>query len=208
MGLLKFYFFEKIKSRYYTYTFWKRLRNVSNFRYVNFNTGCVIHRRIMSKVHPITKFLIDKWDTKIIAISEVVKKVLIEENKFKEEKIKVIYNAIPNQRFKINYDIVAKLEQQFYKKNKKIVLSIGNLYPTKGFSELIEVTKILKDRIRNLLVLIVGEDKERKKLEKLITQYNLFNFVKLLGFRNDIIELLKICDCFTFLRRAIWECFY
>ncbi len=159
----------------------------------------VIHRRLMAKVHLVTKFFINIWRTKIIAVSQVVKDVLIKENKFKEEKIEVIYNSIPKERFNKNLEIISKLEQQFDKKNKKIVLSVGNLYPTKGFDELIEVVRILKDKIKNLLVLIAGEGSERKKLEFLISRYNLSSFIKLLGYRDDIIELLTICDCFVLL---------
>ncbi len=159
----------------------------------------VIHRRLMSKVNPITKFLINNWKTKIIAISKATKEILIKENKFEEEKIELVYNAIPQERLKFDSDKIIQLQHHFDKKNKKIDLSVGNLYPTKGFEELIKVAKILKEKIKNLLVLIAGEGEERKKLEKLIIQYNLSDTVKLLGFRNDVIELLKICDCFVLL---------
>ncbi len=163
------------------------------------STPVVIHRRLAAKVSIITQWLINHWRTKIIAVSDVVKQVLISENKFKEDKIKVIHNALPKSRFKVNNNRLKQLEQEFDKKNNKIVISIGNLYPTKGFDEIIEVALRLKKRINNFLILIAGEGEERKKLEKLIEAYNLGTTVKLLGRREDVIELITISNCFVLL---------
>lgn len=159
----------------------------------------VIHRRLMSPVSFVTNFFINLWKTKIIAVSNVVKEVLIEKNKFTKEKIKVIHNAIADSRFLYNKHKVELLSREFDKENNKIVLSVANLYPTKGFDDLIEVAKKLNSRIRNILFLIAGEGPEREKLEQKIRDYKLFNVVKLLGRRDDVIELLHICDCFVLL---------
>lgn len=163
------------------------------------STPVVIHRRLAAKVNFITKWLITNWKTKIIAVSNIVKQTLISENKLKEDKIVVIHNALPRSRFNVDYDKIKQIEQEFDKKNNKIVVSVGNLYPTKGFDELIEVALRLKKRINNFLILIAGEGKERKKLEKLIELYNLNTTVRLLGHRKDVIELITISDCFVLL---------
>lgn len=164
------------------------------------STPVIIHRRLMSKVSLITSFFIKiSKRAKIIAISNKVKDVLIKENNFKEDKIEVIYNAIPKERLKVNLKKVEEFEKIFDKKNKKIIVSVGNLYPTKGFDELIKVSKVLKNKIENLLVLIVGEGKEKEKLNNLIELYELQSTVYLLGRRDDVPELLTISDCFVLL---------
>lgn len=158
----------------------------------------VCHRRLMAKISPVTKLLLDLTKAKMIAISQVVKDVLVKENKIKEDKIKVVYNAIPDTRLAINTQRVQELNNMFRKRNIKIIISVGNLYPTKGFDELIYVSNLLKGKIE-YLVLIVGEGKEKNKLQSMIKQYGLDQNVKLLGRREDVIELLTISDCFVLL---------
>lgn len=163
------------------------------------STPVVIHRRLFSKISSLTSFLIKISQSKVIAISKVVKDVLIKENGLGNDKVEVIYNAIPKERLKVNLQNIERLKKIFSNGNRKIIISVGNLYPTKGFSDLIEVVKVLKEKINNFLVLIVGEGKERRKIEKLIKQYNLYDEVKLLGRREDVIDLLHIADCFVLL---------
>ncbi|MCX7716395.1 MAG: glycosyltransferase family 4 protein [Endomicrobia bacterium] len=163
------------------------------------STPVVCHRRLMAKINNITKLLTDIGKVKIIAISQIVKEILIRENRIDKDKIKVIYNAIPDTRIQTDLKQVEKLKEIFCKENKKIIISIGNLYPTKGFDELIEVVNILKYKNAEILVLIVGEGKERKRLENMITKYKLWNNVKLLGRREDVAELLTISHCFVLL---------
>lgn len=164
------------------------------------STPVVIHRRLMWKVNPVTSFLIKiSKNVKIIAVSNVVKTILMKENNLKAEKIEVIYNAIPKQRLKVDLNKVEELKSTFDRENRKIIISVGNLYPTKGFDELIEVTKILKNKISNLLVLIVGDGEEKENLKNLIKSNNLQSMVYLLGRREDVPELLTISDCFVLL---------
>lgn len=158
----------------------------------------VCHRRLMSKINSITQLLFELTNSKIIAISNIVKDVLVKENKIDKNKIKVVYNAIPDSRVSVNYERLKELKKIFCTDGKKIIVSVGNLYPTKGFDELIKVSKILKEKIDHL-VIIVGEGKERKKLEHLIKQYGLEETVKLLGRREDVMELITLSDCFVLL---------
>lgn len=163
------------------------------------STPVLIHRRLMSKLNTITSFFIKLSKTKIVAISNIVKDILVKENNLDNSRIKVIYNAIPKERLKVDPSKVEILKKTFNKENNKIIISVGNLYPTKGFDELIEVARILKNKIQNLLVLIVGEGKEKERLEKLISSYNLKTTIILLGRREDVPELLNISDCFVLL---------
>ncbi|MGG2896254.1 glycosyltransferase [Enterococcus lactis] len=50
----------------------------------------------------------------------------------------------------------------------------------------------------NFKYLICGEGASRERLQSLIKQYKLEDKVELLGFRTDILELLKISDYFIF----------
>jgi glycosyltransferase involved in cell wall biosynthesis len=166
-----------------------------------FDIPVVIHRRLMSPLKWSTKIIVNLWKTKIIAVSKIVKDTLIKVNKFKENRIEIVYNAVLPQRFIIDKQKVEKLKKEYKSGDKKIIISVGHLYPTKGHSQLIKVADLIRKKLENFVVLVVGDGdiKERIKLENLISQLKLKNYVKLLGRRDDVIELLTIADCFVLL---------
>lgn len=71
------------------------------------------------------------------------------------------------------------------------VVAIGGLKPVKRFDYLINAAAELKEKGLPIKFLIVGEGEEREKLEALIKQHQLEDTVKLLGFRDDIPEILS-----------------
>lgn len=79
------------------------------------------------------------------------------------------------------------LDGNIPKHKPAVVLAVGRLVPVKGFDVLIEAWQ----GINNAELWIVGDGFEQEKLQGLITQFNLQNSVKLLGFRSDITELMQ-----------------
>jgi len=140
----------------------------------------------------------------IVANSKAGKKILIEREKVPEEKIRVIYNGIDLK----NLEFLPKKEA----KNKLgipddryIIGCIAKLEKQKGLEYLIEAAHILDVRCKMLDVrwIIIGEGKERPKLEALIKKYNLENRVSLLGYLPDAIDYLKAFDVFVL--PSLWE---
>lgn len=79
-----------------------------------------------------------------------------------------------------------------------LVLSTGRLVDTKGFADLIRAAAILRATFPNVHVAIAGEGPLRPELQDLILRARLEGNVSLLGFRNDVPTLLKLCDVFAF----------
>ena len=73
------------------------------------------------------------------------------------------------------------------KHSPPVVLAVGRLVPVKGFDVLIQAWK----GIQNAELWIVGDGFEKEKLQHLITELDLEQSVKLLGFRSDIAELMQ-----------------
>ncbi len=69
-------------------------------------------------------------------------------------------------------------------KREKIVLAVGRLNPVKGFDLLIKAFAKVKNRDWRLRV--VGDGREREKLEKLVKKLNLEERVKLIGLVKDV----------------------
>jgi len=93
---------------------------------------------------------------KVIAVSNSVKNMLLTKFNVPEEKIVMIYNCIDQfenqmqlniQNIKIELDIPS---------SAKILLFIGRITKIKGVDILIDAFNILKQRIRNLYLLILG----------------------------------------------------
>jgi len=79
------------------------------------------------------------------------------------------------------------------------VLSIGSLQPYKGMEYLIEAIHLLKKRNVAIHCRIVGEGKERTKLERLIVKYELESMIELLGAQTQekVAHLLSNVDCYV-----------
>ena len=80
--------------------------------------------------------------------------------------------------------------------NDFVFLSIGELSKRKNHQLVIKACRSLSNN--NFKYLICGEGSEKNKLEMLIDKENLNDNIMLVGYRNDIPELLSISDCFIF----------
>lgn len=110
----------------------------------------------------------------IIAVSNGVKESILHEN------VKVIYNGITPVKVKpqIKYKVFT-------------ILAVGRLDKIKGFDLLIQECAKLDFPFQ---LQIVGEGEEKKNLELLINKLHLEEQVNLLGFREDIPQLMHNAD--------------
>lgn len=158
---------------------------------------------------PFWKFkLINKADL-LIANSNKTKEFLIKGG-ISKNKIKVIYNGIDLKKFAPeNFNKIKAKQKLGIPENQKVITTIGQIYPRKGFSYLVQAIKILaldksfiKTEIENLKLLIVGQDpmsdkKNLSHLKSLVSEMNLENIVKFLEYRIDIPEILAATDVFV-----------
>lgn len=71
------------------------------------------------------------------------------------------------------------------------IVAVGRLDPIKGFDELIKAVSRLKFKFK---LFIVGDGADRARLNSLISDLNLKDRVEILGFRDDVKEILSGCD--------------
>jgi glycosyltransferase involved in cell wall biosynthesis len=109
-------------------------------------------------------------------------------------KIVVMYSGIDPKKFP--YINRAK------RKNKRVrILCVGRLHQKKGMSYLLKAFKRVHRKQKNTELVIVGEGKERKKLERIIRRYKLNGCVKLKGDRSpkQVADEMKKADIFCLL---------
>lgn len=132
-----------------------------------------------------------KFNT-IICVSEDTKKNFIERFKIFNN-IDVIYNPIDIKKIKEK----AVLDMDLYVGNVFTICSVGRLVNEKGFDRLINVAKMLIEEGVVINVQIIGEGQDRIKLEKLIKETELTEFVELTGFNDNPYKYIKNCDLFV-----------
>ncbi len=97
--------------------------------------------------------------------------------------------------YPIDAGIKKKLRKELnYAENDFIMIYVAELIDRKNQKFIIENSRILKDKMPNLKVLLVGDGVNFDKYKKLIAENSLEDVVHLLGFRKDIPKLLQISD--------------
>lgn len=95
-----------------------------------------------------------------------------------------------------NIDVAKKKQELGISEDSEVILSVGELNENKNHEVVIRAIAEIKDQ--NFVYLIAGKGQLKDYLERLIAEKGLIGKVKLLGYRTDINELLKITDLFVF----------
>lgn len=117
------------------------------------------------------------------------------------ERTAVIYNGVRNFSFPSREEARKELALD----KDILVLNIGRLHIQKGHMFLIEGAKKVLERKSNVKFWIVGEGEEREKLSEEMRKEGLQGKVSLLGYREDIPNLLAAADIFVL--SSLWEGF-
>jgi len=152
------------------------------------------------KISVIFDSVVTKLSDVIIVNSKASRCVLINRTKIKRKKIQIIYNGLEKKRcledtIKEELKTIDKLKKIC---GTKIVLgTVGRLHKLKGHEYLIQAFKILSQKHRNLHLLIVGDGRERIRLEKLAIDLNIPDKISFTGFIHDTDSILNIFDIFV-----------
>ncbi|PKP60273.1 MAG: glycosyltransferase family 4 protein [Candidatus Altiarchaeales archaeon HGW-Altiarchaeales-2] len=114
-----------------------------------------------------------------------------------KEKVTVIPNSYDKNIFKpIPEDCKEGLN---IPKNKKIILSVGMLEEIKGHEYLIKAMRKVIDKELDVLCFMVGSGQLKSKLQRLINNLNLDDYVKLVGAKphDEIPIWMNACDLFV-----------
>jgi glycosyltransferase involved in cell wall biosynthesis len=128
----------------------------------------------------------------VVAISEFNKEYLLRMcGETAVAKIKVIRCGIELERY--------RRQQGCLKGDRFTILCVGSLQPYKGTEYLVKACALLRSRLGTFRCLIVGEGKERKHLERLISDLELNEVVYLLGGQpqDKVASLLAETDLFV-----------
>ena len=127
--------------------------------------------------------------SKIIVPSRNTRRALIDQQSISDAQIEIIHCGI---------NPIKKIYSK-YKHNSDFVIGlISRLEIGKGQDTLIEISNLLKDKIPNLKVSIIGEGYDLSRLKSMVTKYKLEKIVQFHGYLKDPYSLLSKFDIFVF----------
>lgn len=140
------------------------------------------------------------WGKFVIAISEPVKKHLIEDLGVKEDRIRLIYHGIEIEKSlpEAGSSTAKKVEikKELGLKKEKIIGIIARLSEVKGHMYLIPAFKMVKEEYPDTQLLIVGEGKIKPQLLNLVSELKIKEDVLFLPPVSDPSEILSAIDIF------------
>lgn len=179
-------FLEGMSLKYHSYIVDRASKNVSWVHIDLFTNHYTVGRLLTEQLE---KQAYEKMD-EIVFVSNDAKfqfEKLYTDNKMAK---KVILNPI-------NYDYISSYRKEYKCDNRCFnIVSVGRLESQKSYDRMIRLAKRLREDNYNFCITIIGEGSERGKLEGLIADYGLQNYVSLPGFLKPPYPKMAGADLF------------
>lgn len=158
-------------------------------------TTCHGHfkRRLGRRIFP-------AWGDLTVAISQGVADHLIHDFKVPEERVIVVNNAVNLDELDHSYasnDPAQTKKSYGFQASDRVIGIIARMVGDKGHDYLLRAAALLQNDFPNLRILLVGDGRERKNLEKLAKDLGIQNNVVFTGNVNDISKPLAAMDIFA-----------
>ena len=159
----------------------------------------ILTRHVLFPLSRIHKVLLRRV-ARVIAVSEAVADGLIEQDIFERDKIVVIHNGVDLERFAQTRESDSVERQKLGA--RLCVGTIGELAPIKGQDNFLRAAAIVSSRRDDVYFIIAGEDQSRtgenrRLLERMIDELKLSQRVRITGWADDVVELLRTFDVFV-----------
>ncbi len=156
-------------------------------------------------VYLLIEFLLQRVTDGTICVAQAEANLFMQYQLTIPDKIHVINPGIPLERFHTLPD-TTRLQESLKLTDDPIIVTICRLHIPRDFETLLTAVKTITQTIPAVQLLIAGDGPMRAAIEQKIETLHLTGHVKLLGFRQDIPELLQLADVFT-LTSTGWEGF-
>lgn len=138
-------------------------------------------------------------------VSEQVRNFCINQDRLAPEKVLTVYNGVNLPSGPKSWDRYAIKQQFGLDRYSRLVLSIGNIRPVKGFDVFVEAAARIAQTAPDTAFAIAGEDSDAeccRRLKEMASARGLKNNFFLLGGVDDVYPLLQAADVFCLLSRT------
>jgi len=119
------------------------------------------------------------------------------------ERVRVIRNGIDPAAMQVEVDRNSLRSQLDIPPEAVVIIALGNLRPQKGYDTLVAAAPMVMEREPRACFLIAGAGEAADDIAAQIEAAELYPFVRMLGWREDVPELLAISDLFVM--PSLWE---
>lgn len=165
--------------------------------FLNFNFIHTAHNTFFDKKN-LTKFALN--DANIIAVGDKVKENLVDFYNIDSTRIEVIYNGVAqyNNSFK-------EIEQlsELSRKGYFLIGNIGRISEQKGMEYFVRAIPYVLEKNKKVKFFIIGDGELRNKLEKIVDELHIREYILFLGFRDDVSDIIKALDLIVL--SSLWE---
>jgi len=152
-----------------------------------------------------TDKILSNLSTRIVAVSDAVLDHAARQANIARNRFINIPNCVPIDRIKPLTDSqkIKKLHELNIAPTRQIILSVGRLTKQKDFPLLIRAAKLVSTDCPDAIFLIAGKGELEDELQAQIRAADLQHHVRLLGYRNDIYDLMQISTMLVM--SSLWE---
>lgn len=134
---------------------------------------------------------------KIVTVSEGVNSILQNNYRIKGEKLITIYNGTEIEKIrKLSKEEISEYHEVFYDKNSIKFINFGRISREKGHKYLIHAFYIVKSKIPNVKLIIIGDGPLKNEIKALINKLNLKEDILLIGFQKNPFKYIGLSDIF------------
>lgn len=144
---------------------------------------------------------------RVIAISQYIKKILIEFYHFDKARISLIYNGVDVERFRPGID-GSSVRVRYGIHDSPTVLYLGRMDPYKGVQFLLRAAPIVLQELPNAKFVVAGGTRfDQVKIQDLTSSPKIRNALVFTGYvpEGDVPSLYAACDVFCY--PSLWEGF-
>lgn len=168
------------------------------------NARLVLTRHLLFPIKKLYKLLLPR-ETVFIAVSRAVQEQLLKQKIVSPQHIKLIHNGIDTRYFasvRRSFNRTSFLERLRLSPSRRYVGLVGEIVPHKGQTDFVRAAAYLAERWRDVDFLIIGQDnspdkKHQAALENLIDKLDLSSRVLLVGWSDDVAQMLCALDVFV-----------
>lgn len=181
------------------YTSWVALRVAKRcgvkVRIAHAHTAVQKGESIREKLKRVTGFFLNSYySTSMIACGKMAGDYVFGRINMLKRNSVILPNSVDVEHYKYNekirYDVIASLNLE----NKFVVGIVGRISTEKNVLYGVDIFKCIKEKIRNSILVVVGDGEEMENLKRKIADENLENDVLCLGKRDDVNRLLQAFD--------------
>lgn len=136
-----------------------------------------------------------KTTFRLVAVSNDTANFYISDVRIPRQKVSVINNGVDTKRYAAGNGDAIRAE--WAPDNQLLIGTVGRMVSAKNHLRLLDMTTVLKYKLSDFKVVLVGDGELRSEIEAAVEEKNLTDCVILAGARNDIPDVLAALDIFV-----------